>query len=266
LKVLGGLILLLVVVGVGVYFKKRKSESNVTPANTCAALRAQMEGMACPETIAFDWGDVARFREVNLKLAPLAAGERRVVFFGDSITYRWAALEQPKRFEDVMGVNRGIPGQITSQMLLRFRQDVVELHPSAVVILAGTNDLARLLPPALPVIEANLASMTQLAQANGIRTVLASVLPVNDYETDSSGKLSFQTRTRPPQQIRELNEWLKKYAAEHNCIFADYYSVLVDSQGFMKKGYSVDGLHPNDAGYQVMEPVAAAALKAAKLN
>jgi acyl-CoA thioesterase I len=255
--------LLLVVVITIAYFEKEKRLSDAPALNTCVKLRDEMEKQACPDTVAYDWGQLNQYREENLRLRAQAVGERRVVFFGNSITFEWPALDQKKHFEGIVVMNRGISGQLTSQMLLRFRQDVVDLHPNAVVIEGGINDLARVLPPAIPTIKSNLASMAQLAQANGIHTVLASLLPVNDYELDPHGLHYLQTRNHPPQQIRDLNDWLRKYARDMNCVFLDYYSATVDSQGFLKKGYSDDGLHPNATAYQVMEPLAAEAIKAA---
>lgn len=251
--------MLVVIISI-VYFEKTKTLSEAQPVNTCVKLRAEMEKQACPDTLAYDWGQLTQYQDENLRLP--AVGERRVVFFGDSITLEWPALDQ-KHFEGIAVVNRGISGQLTSQMLLRFRQDVIDLHPNVVVIQGGTNDLARVLPPANPTIESNLASMAQLAQVNGIRTVLASILPVNDYELDPRGQHYLQTRNHSPQQIRDLNDWLRKYAMETNCVFLDYYSAMVDSRGFLKKGYSVDGLHPNAAAYELMKPLAADAIKKA---
>ena len=258
------LIFFLVVVLFSVmYLTKRKTTPDLPLPITCAKLRAQLESQSCPDTVAFDWGELLHYREENSRLPPPAAGEPRAVFFGDSITLEWPVLSQPKPFAGLSAVNRGISGQLTAQMLLRFRQDVIDLHPVVVVIQGGTNDLARILPPALPSIESNLASMVQLAQANGIRTILAAIPPVNDYELDPQGQPYLQTHTHSPQQIRELNDWLRKYAAETHCSFIDYYSAMVDNQGFLKKGFSADGLHPNAVGYAAMEPLAAEALKAA---
>jgi lysophospholipase L1-like esterase len=147
-------------------------------------------------------------------------------------------------------------------MLIRFRPDVIALKPKVVVILAGTNDLAgNTGPTTLAAIEDNLISMAELATANGIRVVFASVLPVSDYEM-RDGKPIVQTVRRPPAQILELNNWLKEYAAKHHHTYLDYFSAMVDDKGFLKNELSDDGLHPNAQGYVVMAPLAEAAITA----
>ena len=202
-----------------------------------------------------DFGELARYREANAALKPSAPGENRVVFFGDSITDLWHLDEY---FPGKLYLNRGIGGQTTPQMLIRFRQDVIDLHPKAVVILAGTNDIAgNTGPMRLEDIEANYASMAELARANGIRVVLASVLPVHNY-TPQSQNLYAQ---RSPGKILELNRWLKTYAAAHpDFIYLDYFTPLVDDKGLLKRDLAEDGLHPNAAGYKIMAPLAEAAI------
>jgi lysophospholipase L1-like esterase len=146
-------------------------------------------------------------------------------------------------------------------MLIRFRPDVIALAPKAVVILAGTNDLAgNTGPMTVQEIEGNLQSMAELAKANGIRVVLSSVLPVSDYGHNSEGKALNMTTGRPPAKILELNAWMKKYAAEHREIYLDYFSAMVDDAGFLRRDLSTDGLHPNAAGYDVMAPLAESAI------
>jgi lysophospholipase L1-like esterase len=201
-----------------------------------------------------DYGQLARYREANTALAPPAAGENRVVFFGDSITDIWH-LDQ--YFPGKPYINRGIGGQTTPQMLVRFRQDVIDLHPKVVVVLAGTNDIAGNTGPMRNEdIEANYASMAELARANGIRLVFASVLPVHNY-TEKAKDFFAQ---RPRERILALNEWLKDYCAKSGLIYLDYFSALVDDKGMLKRELADDGLHPNDAGYKIMAPLAEGAI------
>jgi lysophospholipase L1-like esterase len=204
-----------------------------------------------------DYGQLARYREANAKLGPPAAGENRVVFFGDSITDIWKLEDS---FPGKPYVNRGIGGQTTPQMLVRFRQDVIDLHPKVVVILAGTNDIAGNTGPMRSEdIEANYESFTELARANGIRVVYSSVLPVHNY-TDRSKDFFAQ---RPQKRILEINNWLKDYCAKNKIVYLDYFSALVDEQGMLKKDLAEDGLHPNAAGYKIMAPLAEAAIQKA---
>jgi len=204
-----------------------------------------------------DYGQLARYREANAKLGPPAAGENRVVFFGDSITDIWKLEDS---FPGKPYVNRGIGGQTTPQMLVRFRPDVIDLHPKVVVILAGTNDIAGNTGPMRNEdIEANYESFTELARANGIRVVYSSILPVHNY-TDRSKDFFAQ---RPQKRILELNNWLKDYCAKNKIVYLDYFSALVDEQGMLKKDLAEDGLHPNAAGYKIMAPLAEAAIQKA---
>ena len=201
-----------------------------------------------------DYGQLARYREADAALGAPAKGENRVVFFGDSITDIWH-LDQ--YFPGKPYVNRGIGGQTTPQMLVRFRQDVIDLHPKVVVILAGTNDIAGNTGPMRSEdIEANLASMAELARAHGVRVVFSSVLPVHNY-TEKSKDFFAQ---RPTARILELNTWLKDYCAKNTVVYLDYFSALVDDKGLLKKELADDGLHPNDAGYKIMVPLAEAAI------
>jgi lysophospholipase L1-like esterase len=200
-----------------------------------------------------DWPNLSRYRNENASLAPPAAGERRVVFMGDSITDGWGR-GRGKFFPGKPYVNRGIGGQTTPQMLIRFHPDVIALKPKAVVILAGTNDIAgNTGPMTLEDIEANLTSMAELAKANGIRVVLASVMPVCDY-------IKMQSDRRPPAQILALNTWIKDYAAKHGFVYLDYYSAMLDDKSMLKRELTYDGLHPNEAGYDVMGPLAELAI------
>jgi len=201
-----------------------------------------------------DYGQLARYRDADAALGPPAAAENRVVFFGDSITDIWH-LDQ--YFPGKPYVNRGIGGQTTPQMLVRFREDVIDLHPKVVVILAGTNDIAGNTGPMRNEdIEANLASMEELARVHEIRVVFSSVLPVHDY-TDKAKDFFAQ---RPIARILELNTWLKDYCAKNGVVYLDYFSALVDDKGMLKKELADDGLHPNDAGYKIMAPRAEMAI------
>ena len=226
----------------------------------CAEVKAQA---ARDEARLKDWPALARYRDANAKAAPPARGEARVVFMGDSITDGWDDPRYGGFFPGKPYLNRGISGQTTPQMLIRFRPDVIALSPRVVVILAGTNDIAgNTGPVTLEAIEDNLASMAELARDHGVRVVLASLLPVSDYEK-RDGKPIIQTTRRPPEQIRALNEWMKRYAAENGATYLDYYSAMVDDKGFLKAELSEDGLHPNAKGYAVMSPLAEQAIAAA---
>ena len=198
-----------------------------------------------------DWANLNQFREENDSLPPPEPG--RVVFFGDSITIAWKERDNNVFFPGKPYVNRGISGQTTPQMLVRFQQDVVALKPAAVVILGGINDIAgNTGPSTLPMMEDNFRSMIAIAQASGIRVILASVLP--------SSNMPWRNNLNPAQQVRDLNTWLRQYAIAHGCTWLDYYSALADKQGGMKPGLSKDGVHPTPAGYAVMTPLAQAAI------
>jgi lysophospholipase L1-like esterase len=206
-----------------------------------------------------DYGQLARYREANAALKQPAPGESRVVFFGDSITDIWHLDEY---FPGKAYINRGIGGQTTPQMLVRFRQDVIDLHPKVVVILAGTNDIAgNTGPMRLEDIEDDYASLADLARANGIKLIYSSVLPVHNY-TDRSKDFFAQ---RSPEKILALNVWLKNYCADtaHACTYLDYFSAVVDDKGLLKKDLADDGLHPNAAGYKIMAPMAEGAIEKA---
>ncbi|MGA1985359.1 MAG: SGNH/GDSL hydrolase family protein [Candidatus Sulfotelmatobacter sp.] len=206
-----------------------------------------------------DFGQLARYREANAALKPPARGEDRVVFFGDSITDIWHLDEY---FPGKPYINRGIGGQTTPQMLVRFRQDVIYLRPKVVVILAGTNDIAgNTGPMRLEDIEADYASLAELARVNNIKVIYSSVLPVHNY-TEKAKDFFAQ---RPQQKILVLNNWLRSYCAipANGCTFLDYYGALVDTKGMLKKELADDGLHPNAAGFKIMAPLAEAAIEKA---
>jgi lysophospholipase L1-like esterase len=219
------------------------------------------EEKACLEFVAFDYGRLARFAAANAALAAPRAGEGRVVFFGDSITDNWSKPEYGGFFPGKPYVNRGISGQTTSQMLLRFRADVVALAPKAVLILAGTNDVAgNSGPVGLPVVEQNLATMAELAQLHGIRVVFASLLPVSDDKRDKTGAPLLRTQDRPPEKLRALNAWLAEYCRVNGHVYLDYFSAIADARGLLRPELTDDGLHPNAAGYAVMAPLAEKAI------
>jgi lysophospholipase L1-like esterase len=198
-----------------------------------------------------DYGNTMRYAVENVQLTRLTPLLDRVVFMGDSIT-AGAPFIGGDRY-----VNRGINGQVTAQMLIRFRPDVVALAPSVVVILGGINDLGGYYGRvSLTTIENNLAAMVDIAHANAIGVVLASLLPVHDGRRD-------MTAVCPPAAILELNHWIERYAAENDCVFLDYFSATVDPDGALIAGYSDDGLHPNAAGYSVMAPLADRAVREA---
>jgi lysophospholipase L1-like esterase len=201
-----------------------------------------------------DFGELSRYRDANAALPPPVAGENRVVFFGDSITDMWHLDES---FPSKPYVNRGIGGQTTPQMLVRFREDVINLQPKVVVILAATNDIAgNTGPMTLDEIEANYSSLAELATTHKIRVVFSSVLPVHNY-TPQSQELFAQ---RSPAKILELNHWLKNYCAVNGHIYLDYFSAMVDDKGLLKRDLAEDGLHPNKTGYKIMAPLAESAI------
>jgi lysophospholipase L1-like esterase len=212
-------------------------------ANCCLAATAQSLADQLQ-----DWNQLGRYHEDNLKRLSSSGGPPAVVFMGDSITDMWN-LE--KYFPGKAYANRGIGGQTTAQMLVRMYPDVINLHPAVMVLLAGTNDIARNTgPQTLQMIQDNFRAMAELAQAHNIKLVICSLTPVSDYTARK------QTAQRPPSDILPLNEWLKKFAGQIHAEFVDYHSALADAKGYLKEGYSMDGLHPNDKGYALMAPLA----------
>ena len=219
------------------------------------------EKAACLEFVATDFGRLARYAGANAALAPKRTGERRVVFFGDSITDNWSKAGYGGFFPGRPYLNRGIGGQTTSQMLIRFPPDVIALEPEAVVILAGTNDIAgNAGPVSLETVEQNLATMAELAKLHGIRVVLASILPVSDDKRDPEGRPLLRTQDRPLAKIRALNAWMQDYARRNGHVYLDYFSAAADAGGLLKPELNNDGLHPNAAGYAVMAPRAEQAI------
>lgn len=202
-----------------------------------------------------DYGNRARYAADNEKVPPPAAGEERVVFMGDSITDSWGRNVKVPFFPGKPYINRGISGQTTAQMLLRFYPDVIQLQAKAVLILAGTNDIGgNLGPESNEYIESNLAAMADLAHANGIKVILATLTPVCDYHRP-------QTEQRPPERINEVNRWIKNYTQNHpDVIYLDYFSATIDDKGFFREDITNDGLHPNAKGYDIMAPLAQKAI------
>jgi lysophospholipase L1-like esterase len=202
-----------------------------------------------------DWNQLGRYDGDDRKLEAQPAESGRVVFLGDSITDGW---DLTREFSGKPYVNRGISGQTTPQMLVRMFPDVIDLHPAALIVLAGTNDIsANTGPETLKMIEENLQAITELAQLHHIKVILCALTPVSDYTKNP------QTVRRPPSDILKLNAWLRNYTEKVHAIYADYYSATVDDKGMLKDGYSNDGLHPNEKGYALMAPVAKAAIEKA---
>jgi lysophospholipase L1-like esterase len=233
------------------------------PAN-CEDMPSVAAKLASFQKTLQDWPNLARYREANITIKPPEKRENRVVFLGDSITDAWVRPEYGGFFPGKPYIDRGVSGQTTPQMLIRFRPDVIALHPKVLVILAGTNDLAGNTGPMTVVqIEDNLTSMAELAHASKIRVVLASVLPVSNYGHDREGKPIDMRIKRQPEKILELNAWIKKYAADHHHTYLDYFSATVDTQGLFNRELSEDGLHPNAKGYAIMSPLAESAIQSA---
>lgn len=208
-------------------------------------------------SVAQDWANLSRFQAENSTVEPARVCDDRVVFMGNSITQGWIE-NVPTFFQNRQYINRGISGQTTPQMLIRFRQDVVKLRPKVVVILAGTNDIAgNTGPSTLEMIEDNLYSMTEIAQANGIQVVLCSVLPAFDYPW-TPGK-------EPAEKIVELNRKIRDIAAKRGAVYCDYFSAMADERNGLPAQYSEDGVHPNINGYQLMAPIAQKAIAQALL-
>jgi len=204
-----------------------------------------------------DFGELARYRDANVALPQPAPGENRVVFFGDSITDSWHLDES---FPGKPYINRGIGGQTTSQMLVRFRQDVINLQPKVVVILAGTNDIAGNSGPiSNEDIEANYRDFSELAKANNVRLIFSSILPVHNYTPQSHDFFA----QRPMDRILALNKRLKDYCDKSNLIYLDYFSAVVDDKGLLNRDLADDGLHPNKAGFAIMAPMAEKAIEKA---
>jgi lysophospholipase L1-like esterase len=219
--------------------------ANCCLASTAQALADQLQ----------DWNQLGRYHAENERLKAQPPETGRVVFLGDSITDGWRLAQS---FSGKPYVNRGISGQTTAQMLARVFPDVINLKPAALIVLAGTNDIARNTGPVtLAMITQNIQAITELANAHGIKVILCSVLPVSDYTNRK------QTERRPPADILKLNAWFQEYAAKANAVYADYFSAMADEKGMLREGTSGDGLHPNAQGYELMAPIADKAIRQA---
>jgi acyl-CoA thioesterase I len=226
------------------------------PTPSCPELAGAITALTRNDARLRDWANLTRYREANR--AVTAAHPQRVVFMGDSITDAWPQ-RVPAFFDGKPYVGRGISGQTTPQMLVRFRRDVLDLKPRVVVILAGTNDIAGNTGLMTDEdIQGNLASMAQLAKANGIRVVLASITPVSGYHVAPTGVP--QTSSRPMARIRAINAWIKEYAAANGHVYLDYFSAMTDEAGHLRTELSADDLHPNVQGYAIMGPLAEQAI------
>jgi lysophospholipase L1-like esterase len=224
----------------------------------CPDLAAALRAVVSNDARLRDWPQTARYREANR-----AAVRTEVVFMGDSITDAWPQPRFGAFFPGKSYAGRGISGQTTPQMLIRMRPDVIALEPKVVVILGGTNDIAGNTGPRTDEqFEGNLASMAELASANGIRVVLSSITPVSNYHVVNPNAAP-QTTLRPPSRVRAVNDWMRQYAAAHKHAYLDYFSAMVDEKGLLKADLSGDDLHPNAAGYAIMAPLAEAAIQKA---
>jgi lysophospholipase L1-like esterase len=232
------------------------SPAEAAPVQPCPELARVFSAAVANDQRVSNFANLNRYREANRTVA-----NAQVVFIGDSITDSWQQAQFGTFFSQKGRVNRGISGQTTPQMLLRFRADVLNLKPKVVVILAGTNDIAGNTGPMTnDEIEGNIASMCELATVAGIRVVLSSILPVSAYHPTRGVP---QTIQRPMPRILALNEWLRRYAATHGHVYLDYFAAVIDQSGMLRAEYSEDDLHPNKAGYEAMAPLAEAAIAAA---
>jgi lysophospholipase L1-like esterase len=226
------------------------------PDLTCPDLATALRGMAANDARLRDWPAMNRYREANHGVT-----SAEVVFMGDSITDNWQQPRFGGFFPGKAYVDRGISGQTTPQMLLRFRPDVIDLKPKAVVILAGTNDIAGNTGPMTDeAIEGNLASMSELAHAHQIKVIFSSITPISNYHVTNNNP---QTSQRPMDRIHAINAWMKQYAAEHGDVYLDYFSAMTDDKGLLRAELSADDLHPTAAGYEIMGPLAEAAIQRA---
>ncbi len=256
---------LLMVPLVGLALTAQQQAPAPPPVPSCPELATALVNLGRNDYRLRDWPNLARYRDQNRTLTAPAApagNEARVVFMGDSITDAWPQPRYGTFFTGKPYIGRGISGQTTPQMLIRFRPDVVDLKPKVVVILAGTNDIAGNTGPMTDEeIEGNLASMAEIGKANGIRVVFSSILPVSAYHTAPNA--APQTQQRPMARIKAINEWMKKYAAAEKHVYLDYVPAMTDATGLLREELSADDLHPNAAGYAIMGPLADAAVKAA---
>jgi lysophospholipase L1-like esterase len=245
----------------GQYAPRAAGEKFPVFSKGCSRFEVTLERLACADFVLNDWPRLGRYAAANAALGASKAGERRVVFFGDSITDNWSKKGYGGFFPGKPYLNRGIGGQTTGQLLVRFRADVIALKPAAVVILAGTNDVAGNTGPTTPeAIQDNLTSLADLAAAARIRVVLASLLPVTDAKKGTDGSVILRTRDRPPETLHALNKWMESFARRKGYVYLDYHAALADPEGRLKAELTDDGLHPNQAGYAVMSPLAEKAI------
>ncbi len=233
------------------------AQTTVAPMD-CADVTRAMQDLLRNDARMRDWPQLERYRMANADL--LRAGTRvDVVFLGDSITDAWSNEQFGGFFPGKGYINRGISGQTTPQMLVRMKPDVLAFSPKVIVLLAGTNDIAGNTGPMTDEeIEGNLQSMAELARANGIKVILASITPTGAYHTAAAAVP--QLTLRPMARIKAINEWMKKYADKNGHVYLDYFSAMIDSTGVMKTELTTDDLHPNAAGYEIMAPLAQAAI------
>jgi len=232
---------------------KAPPPTQTAPATTASGHPVDAYWTAHDKQLLTDFGWLARYHDADVAVGPPAAGENRVVFMGDSITEGWHFDKPGGDFATKPYINRGISGQTSPQMLVRFRQDVIDLQPKVVVILAGTNDVAgNTGPMTVEQTEANIQSMADLATANHIRVVLCSVLPAYDFP--------WHPGLEPAQKIDQVNAWMKDYAARKGYVYVDYHSAMKDARDGLPANLSGDGVHPTPAGYAIMAPLVEAGI------
>ena len=238
MRVFAGLFTVVVLLP-GALWGQAPARSSVDMVKQVATMRAKLA----------DWPQLSYYREANAELPAAAAGQDRVVFFGASVAEFWGK-RGGQFFPGKPYINRGIGGQTSAQMLVRFRQDVIHLHPVAVVFLESTNDISQEMEPEMS--EDNWESIAELAKANGIRMILTSITP--------SSHFPWNPGLHPAETIRTRNVWLKEYAATHSLTYVDFDPVLANAEGGMKAELTVDGVHPNKEGYAAMAPLVQAAI------
>ena len=232
-----------------------------TPTPTPDALTLEKQRADRLQSRLNDYAQLARYTKANAEVTPPTKDENRVVFMGDSITDSWKLAEY---FPNQPYINRGISGQTTPQMLIRMRPDVIAHKPKVVVLLAGTNDIAANTGAVTnEFIQGNIQSIVELAHKNGINVVLASILPISDYNKRANGEVIVRSVQRPPERILAINKWMKSYCEEKGLVYLDYFSATVDDKGFLKAELANDGLHPNAVGYKIMQKLATEAIEKA---
>lgn len=232
-----------------------------TPTPTPDALTVEKQRADRLQSRLNDFAQLGRYAKANAEIKSPAKGENRIVFLGDSITDSWKLAEY---FPNQPYINRGISGQTTPQMLIRMRPDVIAHKPKVLVLLAGTNDIAgNYGAMSNEFIQGNIESIVELARKNGINVVLASILPISDYNKRANGETIVRSVQRPPERILAINNWMKNYCSQKGLVYLDYFSATVDEKGFLKAELADDGLHPNAEGYKIMQKLAEEAIKIA---